>query len=126
MTNFRAWIYTIAKNIFRDELRKRKINRLLFGRPVISDENENDDLAHFQHPVPQTDEAKRFEIRDAVDRAMSSLSPRQKTIFVLFYIEGFKVMEICEIVAAAEGTIKSTLHRVTMKMRQEIGEMDRF
>jgi RNA polymerase sigma-70 factor (ECF subfamily) len=126
VANFKAWIYTIAKNIFRDELRKRKINRLLFGHAAIPDEIESDGLSHFQHLVPQTDQARQFEIREAIEKAMASLSPRQKTIFILFYIEGFKITEICEMMTAAEGTVKSTLHRTVLKIRKEIGEMDQF
>ncbi|OGC09797.1 hypothetical protein A2V82_02785 [candidate division KSB1 bacterium RBG_16_48_16] len=121
--NFKSWINTIAKNVYRDELRKRKVRRLVLGDSALPPDPDNDSLVQFEYSIPQTDEARQYEIRESIEKAITTLSARQKTIFMLFYVSGFRITEICEIMGAAEGTIKSTLHKTVLKLRKEIGEM---
>ena len=53
---------------------------------------------------------------------MSKLTERQRTAFLLVYVEGFKIREAGEILGKPEGTIKSTLYRAVETMRVELKE----
>ena len=119
--NFKQWLFTIASNLYRDELRKQKIRRLFLGKKP----------AEYSHGGSGTEStgaaatsaaAEGFVIREALNKAMRNLTNRQRTIFVLTYVEGFKICEVSAMLGKAEGTVKSTLHRALSILREELRE----
>jgi RNA polymerase sigma-70 factor (ECF subfamily) len=123
VTNFKQWLFTIATNLYRDELRKRKVRRLVVGSET-SEDRYGDTGADGRSPVtPQLrPAAEGFALREALNEAMKKLTYRQRTIFVLVYVEGFKIREAGEILGKPEGTIKSTLYRALEVLRNELRE----
>jgi len=108
VSSFKSWLFTIAVNLYRDELRKSKIRRFFLG--------DEEPEPRFQNNF--TD----FEIRDELNEAIQSLSEKQRTVFILFYVEGMKISEVSQIVGRTEGTIKATLHQTIKKLRKELKE----
>jgi RNA polymerase sigma-70 factor (ECF subfamily) len=53
---------------------------------------------------------------------MASLSPRQRTIFLLKHFEELSIPEIAEVMSLDIGTIKSHLFRAAHKMRERLAE----
>jgi len=122
VANFKGWLFTIATNLYRDELRKRKVRRLFLGREPVDDDYGETGADGRTAAAPQTTPAAGFAIREALNKAMKKLTDRQRTIFVLTYVEGFKIREVCEILGKPEGTVKSTLHRALVTLRSELKE----
>jgi RNA polymerase sigma-70 factor (ECF subfamily) len=56
----------------------------------------------------------RLQLKKAVD----SLPPGYRTIFVLHDVEGYEHNEIAEIVGCSIGNSKSQLHKARMKLRE--------
>lgn len=112
--NFKSWLFCIAANVHRDELRKKKVRRLFLGseRTAASPERATGESG------AAAPDAGDFEIREALVKAMKNLTHRQRTVFVLTYVEGFKIREVCEMLGKAEGTVKSTLHRAVHILRE--------
>ena len=123
VTNFKQWLFTIATNLYRDELRKRKVRRLVVGSET-SEDRYGGTRAGDQPPVtPQMrPAAEGFAVREALNKAMNKLTYRQRTTFVLVYVEGFKIREAGEILGKPEGTVKSTLYRALEILRNELKE----
>ena len=109
--SFKRWLFRIAVNFHRDELRKQKVRRLFLGDGQSQERSES---------AASPRETEGFEIREAILRAMDDLTPRQRAVFVLTYVEGFKVREVCEMLGKAEGTVKSTLHRALVVLREKL------
>ena len=61
--------------------------------------------------------ARAAVIRGHVQRALDRLSPRERTAFVLRHLQDHSLRETAEAMGAAEGTVKSLLHRSLRKMR---------
>lgn len=122
--DFKKWIFTIATNLYRDELRKRKVRRLVLGRVSIEDDfvETGDENQPVVVPAIEPD-AERFAVREALKEAMKKLTGRQRTIFTLMYVEGFKIREVCDMLGKAEGTVKSTLHRALVILRDELKDI---
>lgn len=59
-------------------------------------------------------------LRDRIACAMDLLSPGQRAIFTLVYLEGFTVTEAATLSAIAPGTAKSHLHRALKTLRAEL------
>ena len=70
---------------------------------------------------PATDsDAGQVILRTHIDRALETLSPREKVAFVLRHIHDHSLKEIAENMAVAEGTVKSLIFRAKRKMQKEL------
>ncbi|MGH9493344.1 MAG: RNA polymerase sigma factor, partial [Terriglobales bacterium] len=53
-----------------------------------------------------------------LERAIASLSPGYRTIFVLHDVEGYEHNEIAEMMGCSIGNSKSQLHKARLKLRE--------
>ncbi len=117
-TNFRAWSYTIMRNIFINNYRKKKRRNLLI------DSTDNDFYLNAnQGSVTNTGESNMAfdEIMDCVE----SLSDDFKIPFLMRY-EGYKYDEIANELGLPLGTIKSRIHFARKKLKEMIGHNARI
>ncbi len=101
-TNIKAWMYTIMRNIFINDYRKKS------RQSVVFDGTPNDFLLdHNQGAVSNLAESgiKQKEIKLAIHQ----LPDIFKYPFVL-YFEGYKYNEIAEYLHEPLGTVKSRIH----------------
>jgi len=122
--NFKAWIFTITMNLHRSELRKKRIRRFFFSNQKINSEMLND-----SHPIAEStiipkvsDTSNEVELNLAITSAIRSLPEKQRQVFLLKEVEGFKHTEISEILNLPVGTIKSLLHRIIKHLQIELAE----
>ena len=54
-------------------------------------------------------------------RAVENLSERQRTVFLLRFVEEMELKEIAESTGMGEGTVKAHLSRALARVRKEIG-----
>ncbi|MCX7834606.1 MAG: sigma-70 family RNA polymerase sigma factor [bacterium] len=106
-----TWIWKIA---YRTALKER--NRI-YGRLDTVELLEEMDSS--KHTLSVEDEIDR---KDTLEKMISCLSPIQRTVVTMFYLENFSISEIAEIIGQAEGTVKSHLFRARQKMMQTISE----
>lgn len=111
-TNIKAWLYTIMRNIFINNYR-RKVKQ-----NVILDATPNDFyLDHNQSAVANLAESgiKLKEIQKEVHHLPSIF----KNPFLL-YFEGYKYHEIAEMLSEPLGTIKSRIHFARKLLKEKI------
>jgi len=122
-STFETWLTRICINWCKDRLKRRRIV-LYFHQGPRREEDEGDgpqDLAVHQDPSPERRAAGR-EIRERMRRAMGSLSPRQRSIFVMKHFEEMSIPEIASVTGLDAGTIKSHLFRAAQKMRERLSD----
>lgn len=120
--SFKKWLFTIATNLYRDELRKRRVRRLFLGRTPV-DEPAVETTPPKPAGIPGTPAGEEgYAVREALAKAMDKLTPGQREVFVLAHVEGFRLQEVAELLGRPEGTVKSTLHRAVLTLRRELGE----
>lgn len=107
-TNIRAWLFTIMRNIFINEYR-RKIKR-----KTIHDNTSNDYFIDHQQVSRNTTESV-MQVKDILN-CVHRLPDIFKKPFIL-YFDGFRYHEIAYILSEPLGTIKSRIHfaRKTLK-----------
>lgn len=115
--NFKSFIFTIATNIFRDELRRLQIRRFFLG-PAVDEEFPDQIWVSSNKP-------DAFDLSDALETALRKLSTKQRIMFCLSYIEGFKISEISRLMSCAQGTVKATIYKAVQKLRRELHEYNR-
>jgi RNA polymerase sigma-70 factor, ECF subfamily len=97
-TNLKAWLFTIVRNEHYSQLRRRKF------------EAHGVDTSLLPEPCVPPDHDGKLELRD-LNRALSSLSPGQRTALILVSASGFSYEEAAAICGCAVGTIKSRVAR---------------
>lgn len=101
-TNIKAWLYTIMRNIFiNDYRRKAKQN-------VIFDGSPNDHLLNHNVASIVNGAESNLVFKD-IQAAVHQLPEIFRNPFIL-YFEGYKYHEIAKILTEPLGTIKSRIH----------------
>jgi len=122
-STFETWVTRICINWCKDRLKRRRLVFYFHQGPAESDDDESGprDTAAGDEPSPERRAISR-EIRERLRQAMESLSPRQKSVFVLKHFEELSIPEIADLTGLDSGTVKSHLFRAAHKIRERLGE----
>jgi RNA polymerase sigma-70 factor, ECF subfamily len=113
----RAWLYRIAVNLCRDEVRSKH-----FQAAHALAQELGDDLPH-GGPTPEA--AAELEQRArAVRGAVQALSEVQREAVVLFHYQGLTYPEIAEALGIPLGTVKSRMHAALVSLGQALAHPD--
>lgn len=124
-STFETWLTRICINWCKDRLKRRRIVVYLHQAPVEVDESgprELTSLAAHPDPTPERRMLSR-EIRERLHKALDSLSPRQRSVFVLKHFEELSIPEIASLTGLDTGTVKSHLFRAARKIRERLKEL---
>ncbi len=111
-TNIKAWMYTIMRNIFINDYRKKSRQRTIF------DSTPNDFLLnHNQTAVSNTAEVN-LKLKD-IQSSIHDLPDIFKHPFLL-YFEGYKYNEIASLLKEPLGTIKSRIHFARKLLKEQM------
>ena len=123
MQSIKAWIFTIVVNLYRDGLRKKRIRRLFLFQKSKAHEADAEFAFLTEKPVDDSsDRAFQAEIGKDISLALDSLPEKQRRVFVLKEIAGFRQAEISEILDVPIGTVKSLMYRAVKKLRLELSK----
>lgn len=104
-----TWLYQIALNLCRDQVRKRR----RWGFLVDTSRDTRTapaGLSLADHTSDPVGDVTRDEQRRAVGRALSEIPPEQREVLVLKEFEGLKFREIADILGCPESTVKSRMY----------------
>jgi RNA polymerase sigma-70 factor (ECF subfamily) len=109
---FSTWIYTIASNLAKNELRNRARSPLVLFTTLAPAWEDEERPLEFEDPDAQPDEEfRRQHLREAVRDSVAKLPAHHRDVFVLRELEGRSYEEIAEITHCNLGTVKSRLNR---------------
>ncbi|HET7790413.1 MAG TPA: sigma-70 family RNA polymerase sigma factor [Gemmatimonadales bacterium] len=121
---FSTWIYTIASNLAKNELRNRSRNPLVLFQTIKKNWDADHRPLQFEDTTARPDDLyrKRF-LKDTVEECVSQLPEHHRAVFVLRELEGRSYHEIAEITGCNLGTVKSRLNRARNSFAQLIGPL---
>ena len=109
---FSTWIYTIAGNLAKNELRNRSRNpQVLFQTLTKNREEDDRPLQWEDRSYSPEDMAEKRNLREVVEETIEELPDHHRKIFRLREMEGKTYEEISEITGVKLGTVKSRLNR---------------
>jgi RNA polymerase sigma-70 factor (ECF subfamily) len=109
---FSTWIYTIASNLAKNELRNRARSPLVLFTSLAPQWDDEERPLEFEDYGAQPDEAfRQNHLREAVEQSVARLPAHHREVFVLREIEGRSYEEIAEMTHCNLGTVKSRLNR---------------
>jgi RNA polymerase sigma-70 factor (ECF subfamily) len=120
--SFHTWLYRIVTNLCLDHLRRRKVRREE-STVVETAEGTIDRIAEARELAPGADPERQTwnrQIGGRIERALSELTPRERTVFELRHYEGLRLRAIGEILGTSEEAAKNCLFRATQKMRTRL------
>ena len=115
IAKFSTWLYTIAANLARTELRKKK-RRKTFSVTELSREDREFIIASSDVDPSEDLSSQYFE--KSVQQALAELPDDFKTIIILRDIQELSYDEISKIVDVPLGTVKSRINRGRVKLQQ--------
>jgi RNA polymerase sigma-70 factor (ECF subfamily) len=121
---FKTWIFTITVNLHRDMLRKQRIRRLfLREKSTTLHQAGKDSFNHPERtPSSRINELGNLEIGRTISLALSRLPRKQRLVFILKEMEGFKQSEIGEILKIPLGTVKSLMYRAVKRLQGDLAD----
>ncbi len=111
-TNIKAWLFTIMRNIFINEYRRKAKQKTIF------DNSANDFLINSGQAVTKNNAESALQMKE-IQQAIHGLPDIFRIPFKL-YLEGFKYQEIAESLGEPLGTIKSRIHFSRKLLKEQI------
>ena len=114
-----TWLMRIAINLEKDHWRNR---RLAFWRHARTNSVDLDDASDWL-PSGERSVEQQLIAREKVAQVwevVAKLSGRQRTVFLLRYVEDLDLADIARATGLSEGTVKAHLSRALSKVRTEL------
>jgi RNA polymerase sigma-70 factor, ECF subfamily len=118
---FSTWLFTIARNLSLNELRRRSRHRADSLDETFSDDEE--------HPIRQapdlrttgpTEQLLRDELETKVEDAIADLPEKQRTALLMCRHEEFSYEEIAQVVGCSLSATKSLIHRARETLKEKL------
>ena len=121
---FSTWIYTIASNLAKNELRNRSRNPLVLFQTIRKNWDADHRPLEFEDTQYKPDDLyRKRHLREKVEEAVKELPEHHRIVFVLRELEGKTYEEIADITGCNLGTVKSRLNRARNNFAQIIAPM---
>ena len=115
-----TWLMRIAINLQKDHWRSRRIQ---FWRRTNTNAVDADEASEWL-PSGESSPEQQLLAREQVKQvwsAVDGLSERQRTVFLLRFVEEMEIAEIGRATGLSEGTVKAHLSRALGRVRGQLG-----
>jgi len=131
---FLTWLYTIARNLCIDQLRKLSHRRHASLDQPASDGGDANSSARalgesLADPSPQTSaerNALSSEVRSSIVKAVDSLPDDQREVFLLREVANLPFRDIAEITGVGENTVKSRMRYALDRLKDALSEFEEY
>lgn len=106
-----TWVYTIALNLSRSELRKRKLRKFL-SLDFLKEELDIE--------LADTTVQRMSGLAPVLQKAIEKLPQEYKTAFILCDIQRLPYQQIAEVMRVPVGTVKSRINRARSMLREKL------
>lgn len=111
-TNIKAWLYTIMRNIFINNYRRKAKQSTIF------DSTPNEFLLNMNQGAVANDAVAKINLKE-VQESIHNLPEIFRNPFLL-YFDGFKYHEIADMLGEPLGTIKSRIHFARKLLKNQL------
>ena len=117
-----TWLYRIATNLCIDHQRRRA--RRVLTVSYSTHDDEDGEATEWDFPDQQTpnplEAALNRELEAVVEEAIGKLSPKLKTVLLLYDVEELSYEEIARVLGIPIGTVKSRLNHARTQIQKAV------
>ena len=122
LANFSTWIFTIAGNLAKSELRRRKRWKFLY----IDKEEEGERKMELPDNSWRPDNVTQSVLaEETILEAIDSLPPKYRDVVILRDVQNMSYQEIADIVGCPVGTVKSRVNRGRLKLQSKLRKLSK-
>jgi len=126
---FTTWLYTIARNLCIDQMRKRALRRhASLDEARSGSEGDGPTLgeqtADSRASVER--EATGTELKERIAKAVENLPDEQREVFLMREVSNLPFKEIAEVVGVPENTVKSRMRYALERLQQALCEYEEY
>jgi len=119
-SKFSTWLFTIAANLAKNEIRRRVRRRNWFSLDALQ-EMIQDSAPQLADPTEgRESRMEREQLRDAVGRAITAVPEKYRLSLVLRDIEGLSYEEIAQALGIPGGTVRSRINRARSMLKRKL------
>jgi len=109
---FSTWVYTIAGNLAKNELRNRSRNPLVLFQTIKKNWQADHRPLEWEDTKLRPDDLyRKRHLKELVENSVAQLPEHHRIVFVLRELQGKTYEEIADITGCNLGTVKSRLNR---------------
>ncbi len=117
--SFKSWLYTIATNLSRNELRNRKRRNTYFLEDLVEEGETVHDSEFMADTRYQPDILyEKKERQQLIRKVLNQLPENQRLALTLVTYQELSYEEIAEILKCSIGAVKSLIHRARQNMKK--------
>lgn len=117
---FSTWIFTIAVNLTKNEIRSRVRHRGTFSLDAMEEESGGQGVSFpDSKPLPDED-LNSHEIGQKVAEALTKIPARYREAVVLRDVEGLSYEEVGQILRIPGGTVRSRINRARLMLKERL------
>lgn len=116
VVNIDSYLYVALRNRINDEFRRNT----KIGDVEISDNNMRR-VAEHERKVRE-ERLRKENMTNRIDEVIDRLSPRQRELIHLYYVEHMKYSDICRVMGINYQSVRNLMHRSITRIRTMIAE----
>ncbi len=117
--SFKTWLYTIATNLSRNEIRNRARRKTYFLEDMV---DENEDVYHSEYMVDTRFQPdilyEKKERQQLIRKTLNQLPENQRLALTLVTYQELSYEDVSEILNCSVGAVKSLIHRARQNMKK--------
>jgi len=119
-SKFSTWLFTIAANLAKNEMRRRKRRRNWTSLDEMQDTLKDASLQFADKKSNRQEDLEREQLSGVVGEAIATLPDRYRIALVLRDIEGLAYEEIGLALKIPGGTVRSRINRARLMLKRKL------
>ena len=117
-SKFKSWIFQIAGNTFRNQLKRSRKFGMYSLEEIETDENGAKLAVFADERANPEEDAIDSRLREKLLDVVGQLPVRNREALIMFSFHHMSIDEICRATGSPPGTVKSRIHYARNKLRQ--------
>jgi len=119
-SKFSTWLFTIAANLAKNEIRRRVRRRNWFSLDALQEMVGDSAIQLADAREGQDVTLERGQVQEAVGRAIATVPEKYRLALILRDIEGFAYDEIGQMLGIPGGTVRSRINRARGMLKRKL------
>jgi len=122
-SKFSTWLFTIAANLAKNEIRRRKRRRNWTSLDEMQEQLQDASMQFADPKANKEVDLERAQLSGVVGAAIATLPERYRVALVLRDIDGLAYEEIGQILKIPGGTVRSRINRARLMLKRKLEPM---